>query len=246
MASIRIPSRSCSSSIPALCITPRQGTTSSSKEAVIPIAGWIERPRPTRGWPPSPLRRSSGGVGIAPAATITIGAEIRTSVPSARRASTPIARPPSISTRFTCRPETILAPASQACGSAFRWTPPLALLGQPIAHWQAPRQPGALRRSGAPAQPRAAAPCRANLPLRPSTSSGAGATPIVSSTSASRASSDSGSASARPSRSNHDVATGRGGRKQVPELITVVPPTARPIGSAIGGLPRAIVVPPSR
>ena len=69
----------------------------------------------------------------------------------------------------TCSPETIRAPASQACGSAFRWTPLLALLGQPIAHWQAPRQPGALRRSGAFFQSRAAAPSSESSPLRPST-----------------------------------------------------------------------------
>ena len=35
-------------------------------------------------------------------------------------------------------------------------------------------------------------------------------------------------------------------RKQVPELITVVPPTARPTGVGIAGRPSAIVRPPSR
>ena len=48
--------------------------------------------------------------------------------------------------------------------------------------------------------------------------------------------------SARASRSS----TGSGARKQVPELITVVPPTARPTGTGIGGRPSAIVSPPSR
>jgi hypothetical protein len=32
----------------------------------------------------------------------------------------------------------------------------------------------------------------------------------------------------------------------VPELITVVPPTARPTGTGIAGFPEAIVIPPSR
>src|SRR6185295_7596675 len=131
-------------------------------------------------------------------------------------------------------------------GSALRWTPPLALLGQPIAHWQAPRQPVALRRSGALGQSSAAAPSSASSPLRPSTSIDAWATPIVASASATRGPSSSGLARARPCRSCQAVATAGGGAKQVPELITVVPPTARPSGSAIGGLPRAIVVPASR
>ena len=37
-----------------------------------------------------------------------------------------------------------------------------------------------------------------------------------------------------------------GARKHVPELITVVPPTVRPTGTGIAGLPAAIVIPPSR
>ena len=139
--------------------------------------------------------------------------------------------------RLTRSPQTIRAPASQAWGRALRWTPPLALLGQPIAHWQAPRQPGALRRSGALCQSRAAAPSSASSPFRPSTSIGAGATPIVASTSATRGPSSSGLASAARAARARSLPPRWAGRKQVPELITVVPPTARPSGSAIGGLP---------
>ena len=44
----------------------------------------------------------------------------------------------------------------------------------------------------------------------------------------------------------HLASTRSGARKQVPELITVVPPTARPTGVGIAGRPSAIVRPPSR
>ncbi len=110
-------------------------------------------PRPRRGCEPRPLRRSSGGVSVVPAATMTRGARSSSVEPSRRRTRTPAARPSSISRRSTRAPVTIRAPASQACGRAFRWTPDLALLGQPIAHWQAPRQPGALRTSGTGLEP---------------------------------------------------------------------------------------------
>ena len=51
-------------------------------------------------------------------------------------------------------------------------------------------------------------------------------------------------AEAEPSR--HSSSTGVGALKQVPELITVVPPTIRATGTGIGGLPSAIVSPASR
>ena len=211
VASIRTPSDSCSSSIPTLCITPLQGTTSSSKPAVIPVAGWIERLRPSRGWRPSPLRRSSGGVGIAPAATTTIGRRDPhlAAVGALGRGRRLRGRPRSAPALRAGRRRSA-RPASQACGRALRWTPPLALLGQPIAHWQAPRQPGALRRRGALCQSSAAAPSSASSPLRPSTSIGAGATPIVASTSAIRGPSSSRSARAKPCSLCQEVATAVG------------------------------------
>jgi hypothetical protein len=49
-----------------------------------------------------------------------------------------------------------------------------------------------------------------------------------------------------PKRCCQSASTGSGARKQVPELITVVPPTVRPTGTGIAGLPIAIVMPPSR
>ncbi len=49
-----------------------------------------------------------------------------------------------------------------------------------------------------------------------------------------------------PSCRRHSSSTSAGARKQVPELITVVPPTVRPTGIGIAGLPMAIVIPPSR
>ena len=55
-----------------------------------------------------------------------------------------------------------------------------------------------------------------------------------------------GRPSSTPSARRQCSSTGSGARKQVPELITVVPPTARPTGIGIGGRPSATVSPPSR
>ena len=49
-----------------------------------------------------------------------------------------------------------------------------------------------------------------------------------------------------PKRRFQSASTGSGARKQVPELITVVPPTTLATGTGIGGRPSAIVRPPSR
>ncbi len=127
-----------------------RATTSSAKLAVMPVAGWIERLRPRRGWRPRPLRRSNGGVGTAPAATTTNGAEIRTLAAVAAAAERRrVALAVLVQHPLDVQPGDDPRPRLAGLGSALRWTPPLALLGQPIAHWQAPRQPGALRRSGA-------------------------------------------------------------------------------------------------
>ncbi len=53
-------------------------------------------------------------------------------------------------------------------------------------------------------------------------------------------------AQSTPKLSDHPCSTGSGARKQVPELITVVPPITRATGTGIGGWPSATVRPASR
>ena len=50
----------------------------------------------------------------------------------------------------------------------------------------------------------------------------------------------------RPSSRRQRSSTAPGVRKQVPEFTSVVPPTARPSGSTIGGLPTVVSCPASR
>jgi hypothetical protein len=121
----------------------------------------------------------------------------------------------------------------------------LASSGQPKTHTPWPWQPRTLRRIGPPRYPRASAPRRNTAPFAPSTSSRTGATPSTASTSSNRGAMSSGPIAGIPS-ADQDRSTSSGVRKQVPELTTVVPPSALPIGSAITGRPIVDVRPPSR
>ena len=238
VASIRTPSDSCSSSIPTLCITPLQGTTSSSKPAVIPVAGWIERLRPSRGWRPRPLRRSSGGVGIAPAATTTSGAEIRTSLPSARRASDAGRAAALAQHLLHVQPGDDPRPGLAGLGQGVEVDAALGVVGaadRALAGAAAARaRCGAAARSASPAPRRPRARVRRCGPAPPSAPERRRSS-LRRRRSAARAARDRRGRGRAP-RARRS-ATAVGGRKQVPELITVVPPTARPSGSAIGGLP---------
>jgi hypothetical protein len=91
---------------------------SSSNSARTAVAGWIDRFSPS--WPdspPRPLRRSSSGVWTAPQATTTASHSTRSVPPPAVVASTPRARPPSITIFRARTPDQVVAPASQALGT---------------------------------------------------------------------------------------------------------------------------------
>ena len=103
--------------------------------------------------------------------------------------------------------------------------PRLASILQPKGqelHWT---QLPALREIGPPEAPSAAAPSIASWPLRPIRSGSSGVTRRNCSASAKAASRSA--AQSMPKRLRHSSSTGRGARKQVPELTTVVPPTVR-------------------
>ena len=182
----------------------------------------------------------------APAATTTNGAEIRTSSPSAVRPTTPVARPRSVSTCFTLQARD--DPRARLAG-----------LRQGVEVDAALGVVGAADRAlaGAAAAGRVAAQGRV-LPVqrRRSLERQFAVAPQHLHRGGSDADrrfdvGDSGAEQLKIGEGQAmllvpGLATSVGGRKQVPELITVVPPTARPSGSAIGGLPSAIVVPPSR
>ena len=142
-------------------------------------------------------------------------------------------RPASPRTCFTCSPETIRAPASQAWGRAFRWTPPLALLGSRSRTGRTPGSRGRCDAGGrsaspAPRLPRARVPrCGRAPPSAPGRRRSSLRRRRPRAEQLEIGEGEPGSSCQRGHRA--------GGRKQVPELITVVPPTARPSGSAIGG-----------
>ncbi len=101
-----------------------------------------------------------------------------------------------------------------------------------------------MRFKGSWRTPSASAPSRKSWPFLPIRSGSTARTRSISS-----AASYSGARSAAhsiPCSVTQPASTLSGARKQVPELITVVPPTARPTGVGIAGRPSAIVRPPSR
>src|SRR5664279_1364039 len=111
--------------------------------------------------------------------------------------------------------------------------PRLASISQPNGqelHWV---QRPALRKIGAPLAPIAAAPSIASWPLRPIRSGSSWVT--WRNSSASPKSASRSCAHSIPKRVRQSSSTGSGARKQVPELITVVPPTTRATGTGIGG-----------
>jgi hypothetical protein len=95
-------------------------------------------------------------------------------------------------------------------------------------------------------QPSESAPRLTTSALRPARWGGTWLTLMMRSTRRKYGSSSSGVSSSRPKRSRHISSTDAGVRKQVPELIVVVPPTPRPSGRTIGGLPTVAVMPASR
>ncbi len=122
--------------------------------------------------------------------------------------------------------------------------PRLASISQPNGqelHWT---QSPALREIGPPLAPIASAPSIASWPLRPIRSGSTGLT--WRNCSASAKSVSRSPLHSIPNFRRHSSSTGSGARKQVPELITVVPPTALATGTGIAGWPSAIVRPPSR
>ncbi len=104
VASIRIPRVLWSSSTPALWSTPCQATTGSEKRAEAPIAGWIERPRPSTrvAHPGCCGARASASRARRPRRS-RAAPEAPAARPSGRLARTPEARPSSVSTRSTLR-----------------------------------------------------------------------------------------------------------------------------------------------
>ena len=102
----------------------------------------------------------------------------------------------------------------------------------------------ALREIGAALAPSAAAPSIASWPLRPILLGSSWVTRRNSSASAKSASRSC--AHSIPKRCFQSSSTSSGARKQVPELITVVPPITFATGTGIGGRPSAIVRPASR
>jgi hypothetical protein len=120
----------------------------------------------------------------------------------------------------------------------------LASIAQPVGQeWQQVTS-RALRASPWLEAPMASAPMRHSSALRPTAPLTTGVTCSARST----ASNSPSSSEAQPSpcSSRQRARTSSGARKQVPELITVVPPTQRPTGSGIAGRPSATVRPESR
>ncbi len=209
-----------------------------------------------------PERSSSSGVPKAPAgADHGLGAHLPTGGvrPAARRGrpprppwsgsparqSSPRARPSSTRTRSTRTPARTRAPAATARGQ-------IGDVGGALGVDAAAERAGAALHAGAGvARDRAAAGAEgrgalhAELPVAPHA---LGVQRrhrehlLGGARSARRGRSPSRSRRARPT----PTAPRSGARKQVPELITVVPPTVRPTGIGIAGLPVAIVSPPSR
>ncbi len=122
--------------------------------------------------------------------------------------------------------------------------PRLASIAQPNGQELHCTQLPALRLIGPPLAPSARAPSIASWPLRPIRSGSSGVTRRNSS--ASENSASRSVAQPTPYSSSQFRNTGSGARKQVPELITVVPPTARATGTGTGGRPSATVNPASR
>ena len=245
-------------------MTPSQPRTSSAKRAPTQHAGWIRRLRPRRPLgEENPDRSSSSGVPKAPPASTT-----------ARRARSSYGRPePSPDARrgwarrFGATPS---PNARERDGPLALEHDPVGLYARPdpSACGDGPRQVGDV--SGPLGVQPAALRAGAALGAAPSVSrqrvvadaKGVGALhagagrfgPSARGPPAPR------TASPRPRRSRGPArwstrcrahrasapSTSSGARKQVPELITVVPPTARPTGVGIAGRPSAMVRPPSR
>src|SRR3954453_6878601 len=101
----------------------------------------------------------------------------------------------------------------------------LAEVGHPKAQTPVPTQPLALRNRKSLDQPRASAPRLTTWALPPASSGGIWLTFSSLSTRRKKGSSSSTVSSSRPKRERHSSSTVGGVRKQVPELISVVPPT---------------------
>ena len=106
-------------------------------------------------------------------------------------------------------------------------------------------QDPALREIGAPLAPIAIAPSIASWPFRPIVSGSSWVTRSVC-LGLGVVGGEVGGAPGEPCSRCQRSSTGSGARKQVPELITVVPPTTFATGTGIGGRPAAIVSPASR
>ena len=211
------------------------------------LAGWIERLRPNcPDAVPSPLRRSSSGEPMAPQASTTTSARTRSVPPPAVAATTSVIRSPRRTRSRTRAPVKSTAPASHARGTNVTPVCCFAPAGQPNAHTPEPTQPRALRRRKPPENPSASTPRRTIAAFSPANSAGTSATPIVSSTSSKTGVSSSSVNSVSPSCVRHRCRTCAGVRKQVPLLMSVVPPTPLPVGSMIGGSPIVALWPPSR
>ncbi len=112
--------------------------------------------------------------------------------------------------------------------------------GQPNAHTPEPMHPFALRRRYPCDHPSRSAPRRATAAFSPTSSGATSATESRCSTRSKQGRRESSSSSS-PNSVRQRSSTRDGVRKQVPELINVVPPRPLPSGSPIGGLPTVAV-----
>ena len=130
-------------------------------------------------------------------------------------------------------PVYVVAPAACAFGMYVTPTCCFALVGHPNAQTPLPAQPRTLRSTKPPDHPSASAPRRATCALGPA-SSGGTRTTLSSRSTRSKCGARSRSS---PNSSRQRASTRSGVRKHVPEFTSVVPPTAFPSGSRIGGRP---------
>lgn len=140
----------------------------------------------------------------------------------------------------------VVAPAAQARGIHVRPVCCLAPVGQPNAQTPEPTQPRTARKRWSPEYPSASVPRRTIRAFSPAIAAGTWATLISRSTRRKNGSSAWGVHPCRPCSVRHRASTWSGVRKHVAMFTRVVPPTARPSGSTMGGVPSVTVCPASR
>ncbi|MGC4114635.1 MAG: hypothetical protein QM765_08500 [Myxococcales bacterium] len=161
--------------------------------------------------------------------------------PFGERATTSGPAPPA-ATRSTVACVYTIAPAFSAAGRSEISAERLAPVGQPKQQVPWPSQSGALRGSGPCAMPSASAPRAMIRAGSPRAGCLASWTSSQASTVLNQGSSSWGLIGAPCRRAQSARAQG-GARRQVPELMTVVPPTASAVGSRMLTLPSVDCIP---